>query len=122
MHDLLVRNCTGGLLDRDARGPSQHFVLVEDLFGYRLRISDQQCSGSGAGNVEVSPCCWRPTTFLADAIEGVGEIRIEIVGCLIGRICDKTVRVDCDGKLLGAMTGTTSRFAVEVNERTEAMR
>src|ERR1700747_1208043 len=132
MHRFSMRNNAAIEEDCHSADAPKYFVLVENLFGNRLRITNQQSVGRPAGSVELGPADWGPSAFFADPPKDFSIGRIKIVGCLLLTICHKSDRVntniDADGTcgirsiVFCAVACLRSGLSIEVNQRAEPAR
>src|SRR5580693_10015881 len=122
MQHFLVREGGDAHLESDARDASESFVYIEDLFCDGFGVTDQESAGGCALCVELGAGGGGPAAFFADFREGVGVAGKESFGGFVRGVCEKADGMNTDGELLGGMSGATSGFAVEINERAETDR
>src|ERR1700756_6022583 len=89
MHRFLMRNNAAIEEDCHSADAAKYFVLVKNLFGNRLRITNQQSVGRPAASIELCPADWWPSAFFANPPKDFSIGRIEIVGSLFLSVGDK---------------------------------
>src|ERR1700733_2651030 len=121
-HHFWMRQRRNSHLKREARDTAERFVHVEHFFGDRFCIADEESAGWPARGVELRARRARPAAFFADLGERVCVTGIEIIGGLLGRVGKKSDRVQPNDKFLRRVSGACSSFAIEIDQRAEAMR
>jgi hypothetical protein len=94
---------------------------LEELGGYGFGIADQECASGAAEGFELGAGDGRPAALFADLGEGFGVAGEEIVGGLLVGVGYIAEGVDSYFEFLGSVPGAFAGFAVEVDERAEAV-
>src|SRR5580704_515073 len=121
-HHLWMWQRRNAHLKRDARDTAERFVHAQHFFGDRFCIADEESASRPARGVELRARRARPAAFFADLGESVRVTGIEIIGGLLGRVGKKSDRVQPNDEFLRRVAGACSGFAIEIDQRPEAMR
>ena len=121
VHEFVVGEGGDAHLEADAGDAAEGFVHLEELGGYGFGVTDHESAAGAAECFELAAGDGRPAALLADPGEGFGVAGEEVVCGLLVGVGDVAEGVDADFELFGGVAGALAGFAVEVNERAEAM-
>ena len=108
-------------LEADAGDAAEGFVHVEELGGYGFGVADHECSAGAAEGFELAAGDGRPAALFADFGEGFGVAGEEVVCGLLVGVGDVSEGVDAHFEVFGGVAGALAGFAIEVDERAEAV-
>ena len=103
------------------RNATQRFIDMPQLGRGGLRRADHEGASGATLCVEGGAARGRPATLAADAAEGMGVSRPEIVGCLLIRVSDVANGMHRNIQRLRRMTCAFAGLAIQLDQRAETM-
>ena len=95
--------------------------MAQDLLCHFLRFAEEPRALRRELRIELSPRHRCPAALLADVRHHAGEAGVEILGGLLRRVGHVAERVHPDLQLVRRETRPSTRFAVKIDEGTEAV-
>src|SRR5437867_3602854 len=96
--------------------------MSNDLFNHIFRISDDQCTLWTTLSVKACTCHRSPSSLLPNLSHGMSVAWIEIIDCLLRRLCYIALRMYAYLQLVGCMSSSPPCLLVAIDKWPEAVR